>query len=289
MNRLFLKFLVLALLPLSAFAKAPAQEADVVRLSLQDCISYALRNSDTIKNARLAILKQDAQNNQIKSNALPRVNGAASLNDFVNPQQSLLPLSFFTQKPEDGDKFAAVQFSPKYNSTATLNGNQALFDGSLLVALKARRTIMEVARQAAKLTEENVRYNIQRAYYAVIIGQQQFRTLTASLTTAREMAHDVQVLYETGFAEKIDVSRSQVQLTNLETDSLRTASLLETGLQALKFTIGMDIDQPVELTDTSLTDNITEATALLTETLDYARRTEVSLATNAVKACMSIM
>jgi outer membrane protein TolC len=132
-------------------------------------------------------------------------------------------------------------------------------------------------REAAQLSEENIRYNIQKAYFAVVIGEQQFRTLTASLATAREMMHDVEVLYNTGFAEKIDVSRSEVQLTNLETDSIRTASLLETGRQALKYTIGMDLDQPIELTDTSFSENIEAAAGLLTEQLELSRRTEIRL------------
>jgi outer membrane protein TolC len=270
------------MLPFAGMAKSPAQDGTVVRLSLQDCIDYALSHSDTVKNARLAILKQSAANDQIKASALPHVNGSAQLNDFVNPQQSLVPLAFITQKEEDAGRFTPVQFSPKYTANATLNGSQALFDGSLLVALKARRTIMEAVRQASQLTEEGIRYNIQRAYYAVVIGEQQFRTISASLTTAREMFHDVDVLYKTGFAEKIDVTRGEVQLTNLEADSLRVGALLETGRQALKYTIGMDIDQAIELTDTSLTDHVSTAAGLLAEELDYARRTEVKLATTAV-------
>jgi outer membrane protein TolC len=270
------------MLPVVAMAKSPAQDGTVIRLSLQDCIDYALQHSDTVKNARLAILKQDAANDQIKASALPHVSGDAQFNDFVNPQQSLVPLAFITQKPEDAGRFTPVQFSPKYTANATLNGSQTLFDGSLLVALKARKTIMEAARQASQLTEEGVRYNIQRAYYAVVIGTQQFRTIEASLATAREMFHDVEVLYKTGFAEKIDVTRGEVQLTNLEADSLRVSALLETGRQALKFTIGMDIYQPIELTDTSLTEHVSTAASLLAEELDYARRTEVKLATTAV-------
>jgi outer membrane protein TolC len=270
------------LLPLAAIAKSPAQDGSVIRLSLQDCIDYALHNSDTIKNARLAIQKQHAANNQIKSAALPRINGSGQFNDFVNPQQSLVP-GEFTGRPEDVGKFVPLQFTPKYNANATLSGSQAIFDGTLLVALKARKTIIEAFEQASKLTEENVKYNIQRAYYAVVISEQQVRTLSASLATARDMANDVQVLYNTGFAERIDVNRTQVQLTNLETDSIRIAALVEVGRQALKYTIGMDIDQPVELIDTSLADNTATAAQLLTEQLDYAKRTEIGLANTAIR------
>lgn len=264
-------------LPLHGIAKSEASSGEVLRLSLQDCIDYALQHSDTIKNARLSILKQEAVNNQVRASALPHVNGNAQFNDFLNPQQTLVPKSFFTQNPEDANKYAPVQFSPSYTASATVSGNQTLFDGSVLVALKARKAAMEAVREAAQLSEENIRYNIQKAYFAVVIGEQQFRTLTASLATAREMMHDVEVLYNTGFAEKIDVSRSEVQLTNLETDSIRTASLLETGRQALKYSIGMDLDQPIELTDTSFSENIEAAASLLTEQLELSRRTEIKL------------
>lgn len=274
---------LLMILPFAGNTKSPAQDGTVMRLSLQDCIDYALSHSDTVKNARLAILKQQAQNNQIKAGALPHINGNGQFNDYVNPQVALVPIGSFTPDPSDDAILQPVQFNTKYSATGTLSGSQALFDGSLLVALKARKTIMEAANKAAQLTGEGVRYNIQKAYYAVVIGEQQSRTLTASLLTAREMMHDVEVLYKTGFAEKIDVNRSEVQLTNLETDSLRTASLLETGKQALKFAMGMDIDQPIELTDTALTDNVRAATELLTEELDYAKRTEISLANTVVK------
>jgi outer membrane protein TolC len=45
----------------------------------------------------------------------------------------------------------------------------------------------------------------------------------------------------------------------------------------------MDIEQPIELTDTSLAENTATAMQLLTEQLDYAKRTEVSLASTAVR------
>ncbi len=281
---LFRKIATIAflLLPFAAAARTPAQEG-VVRLSLQDCIRFALRNSDTLKNARLAIRKQQAVNNQIKASALPHVNGTAQFTDYVDSLKSLVPMFFKTGNTSDAGKFTAMVFAPKYQANAMISASQMLFDGSTLVALKARRTIIEALTQASKLNEENVKYNIQRAYYAVVIGEQQFRTLSASLATARNMMHDVDVLYKTGFAEKIDVNRSEVQLTNLETDSIRTASLLETGKQALKFAIGMDIDQDIELTDTSIAENMATATQLLTEQLDYNHRTEYQLASTAVR------
>jgi outer membrane protein TolC len=45
----------------------------------------------------------------------------------------------------------------------------------------------------------------------------------------------------------------------------------------------MDIDQPIELTDTSMSENMSTAMKLLTEQLDYTRRTEYNLAETAIR------
>ncbi len=271
-------FLLLCLL---AFRQSSAQEAPLP-MSLQDCIDYAMKHSDTLKNVRLNILRQDAQNDQIRALALPRLSGQMQFQYYPNPQQALLPNAFFTGNPEDKG-FTATPFVPPYGNTISLNASQPLFDGTLLVALKARNTIMEVVRMSAKLTEEGLKYQIMRAYYAIVIGQEQYRNISGFLATAREVANDFDVMYRAGVVEKIDVDRSNVQVNNLETDSLRTAALLETGEQGLKYLIGMEIDEPILLTDTSLTENLRQATELLTGQLDYARRTEYNLLNTALK------
>lgn len=260
----------------------PANEGGF-KMSLQDCIDYAMSHADTIKNVRLNILKQHAQNNQIKAAALPSVNASGAFDAYIDPQKALLPAEFLDpNNPELVGKFVGVQFTPKYQSNAALSARQTLFDGSLLVALKARKTIMEVMTAAAKLTEQGVAYNIQRAYYAAVIGEQQFRTIGQSLAVARDLAGDMRIMYETGVAEKIDVDRSQVQLNNLMSDSLRSSSLLAAAKQVLKYTIGMEIDRPIELTDTAITENVSAAIELLTEQLDYSRLTQYYLAEKTV-------
>lgn len=271
-------FLIAGILPNAKAAPALDPTPDgVFRLSLQDCIDYAMRHSDTIKNARLNVLRQHAQNNQIKAAALPSLNAGAEFDAYPDPQKALLPAQFLDPSAPEGT-FVGVQFTPRYQSNGAITARQTLFDGSLLVALKARRTIIEVVKSAADFTEQGVAYNIQKAYYASVIGEQQFRTVSQSLAIARELADDIRIMYETGVAEKIDVDRSQVQLNNLQTDSLRSASLLQTSQQVLKYTMGMEIDREIELTDTAITENVTASVDLLTEQLDYTRRIEHILA-----------
>jgi outer membrane protein TolC len=142
---------------------------------------------------------------------------------------------------------------------------------------KARNTVIELARQNGQLTEENVRYNVQKAYNSLVIAHRQFDIIKSSLSSARDIAHDIAVLRQSGFAEKIDEDRSSVQVNNLATDSLKIANLLTISEQLLKFQMGMDINQPIVLTDTSVENSLSDVATLAEQQVDYGRRTEFSL------------
>lgn len=235
-------------------------------LSLQDAITFAIGNNDSIKNARLDVLIQKAKNAEITGIALPQISGSGQAIAYPQVVQSFIPGEFFGGAP---GSFTPVQFTPKYGNTLSLSANQVLFDGSILVALQARKAIIQLTEQSTQLTVENVRYNVIQAYYALVVAQRQFEILKSSLTTFRSLLHDTRAIYDAGLAEKIEVDRSTVAVNNLATDSLRVGSLLAVSEQLLKYRMGMDINQPIILTDTSLSQTVTTAQSLLTSELDY--------------------
>lgn len=269
MRRIIVSLSLLAACANGAYGQEP------MPLSLQAAMDYAVKNNAAAKNARLDVLIQDAQNKQTTAIALPQVNAKGDFTGFFNIQKAFVPGNFIPGG--NPNEYVPVAFTPRYSTTASATGTQILFDGSVLVALQARKAVMELANSNSKLTEETVRYNVQRAYYALVIARRQLSILSNSLAYAREIARDLSILRESGYAEKIEVDRTNVQVNNLATDSLRISSLLIVSEQALKYTMGMDINAPVMLTDTSVEKNISLALALNNNPIDYNSRTEYQL------------
>src|SRR5688572_18791518 len=108
MKQSILNFFLVLQATFLAFPAMARQENGARPMSLQDCIDFALRNSDTLKNVRLNVLRQDAQNDQIRALALPRINGNVQFNYFTNPQKTLLPAAFFGDSASDG--YRPIQF-----------------------------------------------------------------------------------------------------------------------------------------------------------------------------------
>jgi outer membrane protein len=262
----------------SVFLIVSGARAQATRLSLDDCMNYALKHNYTLKNAHLDIQIQQAQVDQTKALALPKVNGKVDFNYFNIPQRSFIDGSTFPGTPPGTPSIIVpITFTVPYGASAGITTSQILFDGGVLVALQARNTVMELARQGSRLTEENLRYNIFKAYNSLVIAYRQYDILKSSLSYARSLLHDVEVTKESGFAEKMDVDRTSVQVNNLAADSIRIGNVLNLTEQVLKFQIGMDINAPIVLTDTNIEANKQLAAKLVAEVTDYDRVAEYGL------------
>src|SRR5690606_29634431 len=110
---------------------------------------------------------------------------------------------------------------------------------------------------------EEIRYNIRKAYFSLVIAQKQYSILKNSIANARKLAQEIETLYANGFVEKLEVDRTNVQVNNLSTDSIRVGNILTLTEQLLKYQMGMDIEQPIVLTDTAIESVLTEAQILV--------------------------
>jgi len=286
----------LIFLSLTAFIASSytVKAQDTTYLSLDDCMKYALKHNYTARNSHLDVLIQEAQVKETLAAAYPHINGKAEFDDYINPPITLVPPNALnalgsdtTQKqppktPTSSDALE-LSFTPKYSANASVTGSQTIFDGSVLVALKARKSVMELARQNEEVSNETIRYNVLKAYNSLVIAYRQYDITKSALAYARSIEHDLIVTQQAGFAEKIDVERTSVQVNNLATDSIRIENLLAVSEQALKFQIGMDINTPIVLTDTNVAERKQETLSLLEEEGDYNRIPEFRLSQAALR------
>lgn len=259
-----------------------AQAQDVVRLSLKECTEYALKNNYQVRNAHLDALIMEEQSKQTTSAAYPHINGKGDLVRFFSQQYSFFDASAFDRNVPKGT-IGPVPFTIPYTSSASVTASQLLFDGGVIVALQAKNTAVELGRDIEKVTAENVRYNVFKAYNALVIAYKQYEIIKSSLALVRSIERDLELMRQGGFVEKIEVERTTVQLNNLVTDSMRVSNMLTIAEQALKFNLGMKISTPIVLTDTSVEKTQAEATTLVTEGENYENVPEYKVLATTLK------
>jgi outer membrane protein TolC len=257
-----------------------AQEQKTVHaFSLADAVGYAQKNNVQVKNTLLDIDIQIQTNKEIASAALPSIGSSLGGTDFLTIPTSLLPGQIFGGAP---GTFIPVQFGTKFNANYGANFNQILFDGQVFIALQARATSLDWKRKNAALTEENIKANIYKIYYQLSASRTQLNILDANIERLEKLAKDAAAMYKSGFAEKLDVDKVNVQLNNLQTEKLKANNSVTIGYMGLKMLMGMPVKDSLVLTDI-INENNLSADVLYEDNFEYGIRKDFQYLTTIKK------
>ena len=248
-----------------------AQQAN--EFSVKQAADYGLKNAVQVKNALLDVLIQQQLNRDITSAAYPDIKATGSFNDYLNIPTSLLPGEFFGGA---AGTFIPVKFGTKYSATGGVALNQLLFDGQVFVGLQARKTSIDARQKAAEVTQENIKANIYKIYYQLVVSKTQIDLLDANIVRLQKLDHDTREIYKNGFAEKVDVDKLTVQIANLQTEKLKALNSVANGYMGLKVLMGMAIKDSLVLTDT-LSDTQIKENILESSHYKYNDRKEYQL------------
>lgn len=258
--------LILSLLTVTV--KLSAQKTN--SFSVQQAVEYANKNSVQVKNALLDIAIQKQTNRDVTSIALPQISGTGSVTDYLDIPTTLLPGEIVGQPT---GTFVPVKFGTKWTSGAGASLSQIVFDGQVFIALKARNATIDLQETVLKITEENIKANIHKIYYQLVLSKTQMELLDANIERLQKLNHDVTVMYDNGFTERVDIDKLTVQVANLQTEKLKAQNMIKNGYAGLKLLMGMPVKDSLILTDT-LTDEKIKESALEASQYNYKDRSD---------------
>jgi len=257
----------------------------------QQCVEYASKNNDQVKNAMLDVQVQEQVNRNITGLAYPQLNANFGTTYFPNVAVQSFPnfiaagtygvLAAEGVKNGNGQTIVPpsdfgniqAQFGTKWNATGGVSLSQLLFDGQVFVGLQARETAIDFSKKNVEITEENIKANIYKVYFQLVVSKTQVSQLDANIERVQKQMHDAGELFKNGFAEKIDVDRASVQLANLQTEKNKVLNTIGNGYLGLKFLMGMPVEDELVLTEDITEDRIKKG--LLTDTaFQYKDRKE---------------
>ena len=272
-------------------AKLPAQQKN--EFSVRQCVDYANKNAVQVKNALLDVEIQNQQNRQIISAALPQVSGTISGNHYIDipiiPLPDFVSIGVYDALVKEGVKNGSgtaitkpsffpnlpFSFTSPWNASGSIDIQQLLFDGQVFVGLMAKNAVLEYAKMNAAITQEQIKANVYKIYYQLVIGKKQLASLDANINRFEKLLHDTKEIFKNGFAEKLDVDKVTVQLNNINTEKIKIQNSLAAGNAGLKFLMNMPQKEELILTDTLSVAEL--ASGMLDNNYDYKDRKEMQL------------
>ncbi|MFY0594749.1 TolC family protein [Roseivirga sp.] len=217
--------------------------------SLQEAIEYAIANNEDIKNAQVTTKDAEAQVFETRADGLPQIDANFGYTNNTKLQQSIVRADIFdpTAGPSD---ITTVAFGIQHQSNLNITASQMIWDGSFFIGLQAARKLREKVIVDEQKTTIDVVESVTKAYYLVLVNQVRTELIDTNIETVEQTLEETRELYENGFAEKIDVTRLQVQLNNLKTERQGVTQVIASSKNLLKLSMGMPVIQPISLSAT---------------------------------------
>src|SRR6478736_9248823 len=236
-------------------------------LSVKEAVSLALKQVNEIKNLEVDKRIRVSANRELTGQAYPQINGSLNashyfsipvtfLPDFISPavydvlvKEGVNGNTGPIEKPSGNPNLFPARFGVPWQASAALTIDQLLFQPDVFVGLQARDKAVEFADYNIKVMEDSIRTNVYRAYYSVLIANKRRALLDTTVARLETLLHDQTEMYKNGFAEKLDLDKTQVSLNNLRTSMNQALNLVVIGNAALKFSTGLNQTDSLILSD----------------------------------------
>lgn len=282
----FLQFLFIMLMA-PALGISQDQNAATIAFTLEECVQYALQNSNNIKNSAIGEEIADARVKETRGIGLPQIDATVGIQHnqklrrfFGRNTTDTSAFSFFqnVEGAEDGDIVAGQNFFQlKSGADAGLTISQIIFNGSYIVGLKAANAYRDLSVKQSVQTREQVVEQVTKAFYTTLVNTERMKLFDNNISRIDSLLRTTKALNQNGFVESIDVDRIQVTLNNLRTEREKFKNLQELAIELLKFQMNYPMERRIEVVGTLDEIQIPETAAQYEDGWDYRTRSDYQL------------
>ncbi|MFN3489573.1 MAG: TolC family protein [Emticicia sp.] len=220
--------------------------------SLKSCVDFALKNhlSNTIANNEILAAKEKEK--EALSGYLPQINANVTFDDNLKRQVSVIPAGAFS--PNE----IRVQFGNQYNTNATAQLDQVIYDKSMLLGLKAAEPNNQLAALRKEQTQDNLIYGTANAYFQVLVYLEQEKITLENEKKYRELLDILKLRLDKGVIRKTEYDRTKSTLNNILSQKSIIQANKAVALNRLKNVIGMSLNEDISILENINYEGITQ-------------------------------
>ena len=214
--------------------------------SLQQCIDTAQVKNKMLQMSANNVSIGEQRHKETVAGLIPKVNINGDYKYYFDLPYQLMPMSTFNPAAPAG-QFKEAQFGVAHNLNFNVHFSMPLFNSQVLGAMETTKIGGELSKLQLQKTKEQVFFDISNLYYNVQILQKQLAFIDSNLVNTSKLLSNMQILKEQLMIKATDVTKVQLQLAQLTTQKEIVSSKISQVLNALKFNMGISINQPIEI------------------------------------------
>lgn len=230
--------------------------------SLQESIQYGVKNSNALKIQSLDVIDAKDLLTEYKSIGMPKIKAGVDYSYFVDIPTSIIPdflspalynilfdENLLPRRDITGGSGIPAQFGTKNILTGKLELSTLLFDGSFFVGLKAQKMYTELINRQIGQSVVEIKYQITKAYLAAQSVEANIKIIERNIGNLNKLFKEVNEIYKTGLAEKLDVDRLELSIQNLTIEKEKLERFYQITKRLLKYQMSYPLNDEIILSE----------------------------------------
>ena len=131
-----------------------------------------------------------------------------------------------------------------------INITQTLFSGSVIASIKGAERLKLAFERGVDRQEQVLIDQVRQTFYQTLLAQEQAKVALQSVRRTQRTRDETARRVSQGVAPKFQRLSAEVQLANLQTQLVQIQNQSASALDNFKFTLGIPVEQPVQLRGT---------------------------------------
>lgn len=202
-------------------------------LSLEDCISIALKNHSALTISQQKQIEAEEKFKEEKSKLFPRLDVKATYDrlDYL---------------PKSKEYYIGHSYD---DYQGYVEGSYEIFNLKNWLKKDVAGKSIDIEKQEFRATRQNVIFNVAKAYYSLAYAINLVEVKEKAVKRMEAYLSLAETRYKVGKAGKIDVLRAGVQLSDIRQGFIKAKNNLKLAKMRLNDAMGMDINKEIGIND----------------------------------------
>ncbi len=208
---------------------------DTLTVSLSKALAIAMSESPTIKVANKEIERVDYSKKEKFAALFPNISASGSYQRALKKQRMFFS---FPGMPENPD---GIEVGQDNTFNAGVSASVPLISPTLWASLQMTETDAQMALESARSSKLGLINQVQKAYYAILLTQDQYDVFKRSYQNSVENARIIGDKYKQGTVSEFEWIRADVQVKNAGSNLVSAESAVSMSKLQLKMLMGIDM------------------------------------------------
>lgn len=218
---------------------------DRLKLSLDKAVATGL---DRNRDLEIARLDRDIARQKVReawAGVLPQLDAGFDYTRTLEPAVIYFP----DIAGSDPARLTPLEISQENAMVASLSLSQAVFNLKAVAGIRASSMVKKISEETYRQKKAEVISTIKKAYYNVLIADEQVAILEQSKARWETALRDSRALFQEGVAADIDTLKAFLSVENIKPDIIQAVNNALVARTQLKNSIGLDPGDKIMLAD----------------------------------------